>query len=173
MTKNTEYTVVPCKNCDNIWIVQGTPNETTCTLCNERYKFKKLKKLFQTNDKEKAREARALKQAEINGIDHIFKSLLEDGEFDKDVTKSVIDKEYLRKKGINPSIVEDDEKEDNKSKEGRIKDIIDKLDKPTDENIVKKAKEYGISEEKSKEIVDKMCRDGRAMRKRNGEIRIL
>lgn len=166
------YTVVPCKNCDNVWIVSGVPDRTTCTLCNDTHQFKKLKKLYQTDDREEAREARALKQAQVNGVEHVYKALLENGEFDQDVMDSVVDEDYLRKKGIDPSIMEDDGISASSPKE-KIRNIIEELDEPTEEAVLKEAIERGISEGKAESLIDKMCMNAEAMRNRDGTLRIL
>lgn len=168
------YTVVACKECDNAWIVSGIPDRTSCTLCNENYQFKKLKNLYQTYDKEEAREARSLKQAELNGVDHIYKSMLEKGMFDEEVTRAVTDEEYLNKKGIDLDEVNQTTQESgSRSQREIIEDGIELQDEPTDESVAEYAEEHGIDPEKTSDIIDKMCMNGDAMRTRDGMLRLL
>lgn len=171
------YSVVGCSNCDNVWIVDGHPERTSCTMCNEQFKWKQLKKLFTTNDKEQAREARALKQAEVNGVDHIYESMLEKGMFDEDVEDAIADDEYLEQKGIDPEEVKEagggQASGGNQSDKEHVKDAIRKLDSPDDDDVVDYVEEYGVNRDKAYDLIDRLCRQGEAMRKRGGELRLL
>lgn len=168
------YTVVVCTECDYVWIVQDEPDTTSCKQCDTQHKFRKLKHLYTGDDYEKAKEARTLKQAEIQGIDHIYKQLLEDGDFDSDVKDAVVDEKYLQKQNVDPTeVYGEDNNEKPQSKREIIEVAIDELDTPTDENVIEFAEEYGLEEEEVTEFIDLLCRHGEAMRKRDGTIRLL
>ena len=54
-----------------------------------------------------------------------------------------------------------------------VRDAVEFLDEPTDDEVIDFAVERGVDSQRAVEIVDKMCMEGEAMRKRNGGIRLL
>jgi hypothetical protein len=166
--------VVGCSNCDNLWIAYDEPKTTSCTLCGERYKFRKLKKLYSDPDEEKAKQALTLKQAEVNDVEHIEEKLRNSKMFDTDVKRAISDEEYLKRKGVSVDGDEDDGTDfSSLSDEELVMEAVSEVDEPTEENIISFTEQYGVSEKKTREMIDRLCLNGEAMRKRNGEIRLL
>ena len=53
------YAVVGCNECDALWVVEGRPESTSCPRCEKRHRFGKLKKFYESEHADEAREARS------------------------------------------------------------------------------------------------------------------
>jgi hypothetical protein len=165
------YFVVACKNCKNAWIVSGVQETTSCTLCNNTYKFKQMKKMYETPDKEEAKEALTLKQAQLNGLEDVYNEMVEEVDFSRDVMEQLVPE----KDGELLDTYETETREDapSNNKEWVLR-AVNELDSPSDEDVVEWVKgRTDISEEVVFEILDALCIEGEIIRKRGGELEVV
>ena len=166
-----EYTVVGCTKCDNLQIVKGAPKTTNCKRCTRTMTFKKLKQFYRTKNREAAANARALKLAARAGDEEQFKMLLESGSLNIGDARAVTDAEFLRKNGINPDILDEDE---STSSREAVAEALDSLDNPTVPDIVAYVdEEHGLAESEVRREIDRRSQRGDIMRRPDGTVRIL
>ncbi len=174
------YTVVGCSQCESVKIVAGGSATTVCTRCQNRIDVGSARTIFESEDLEAAKEARSVAMARRDGFEHLVEEIVQQEVVDDQVSEQVVDEELLRKEGVDTGEAEaagevDRSKTDGESKpQVRIvKDAVEFLDQPTDEDVVEFAVDRGVSAERVEEIVDRMCMQGEAMRTKAGEIRLL
>ena len=94
------YSVVGCRECRALWIVEGRPETTQCPRCRRRHQFSKLRAFAETDDADDAARVRSSMLAER----------ADDGEFvDPEAVDvdgvGMDDVEYLSASGIDPDAV--------------------------------------------------------------------
>lgn len=152
------YYVVVCpdKYCRGISILNKKIKTPSCRKCNKSYNWEKFKISYETEvhtDAIMARTELLTKQSD-NGPS--FDEIKESGGLED------ADRAYPEK----------DNKNDNRSSKEIILDIIDELDEPTIENIIKKSISNEINEDKARKIVDKVLYEGYAI-KNNGQLKLI
>lgn len=169
------YAVVGCGRCSALWVVEGWPETTQCPRCRKRHRFERLKKFVETEDPERAREARAsmLADREDAAADLNFSRLARDAE-----EAGVDDAEYLEASGVNADAVEaaGDRAEGrvggSRSRREVVVDALRALDRPTEEEVVEHVRGGGISPEYVRKALRKLEARGE-ITERDGHYRLL
>lgn len=101
------YSVVGCRECDALWVVEGRPETTGCPRCGTRHRFDRLRRLAETSDEDAARQARSALLAERSGHGEALAELGTYAEVAEQLDDvGVTDEEYLRAAGLDPEAVE-------------------------------------------------------------------
>ncbi|XGI83255.1 DUF5817 domain-containing protein [Halorutilales archaeon Cl-col2-1] len=173
------YSVVGCSNCESVKIVEGRPKTTTCHSCGKTLKFDSLRVFHETDDLEEAKEARSLMLAKRNDMETLYNGLMEEDVFNTKVEENFGEDELLDEKGVDTEEIKE-ARERKSSKSGVSKpqkrivmDAVENIESPTDDDIIEYARQRGVDEERTEEIIDSMCIEGEAMRQRDGSIRLV
>jgi len=156
-------------------------NETTvCNKCQSQIDLKKARKIFQSDDLEEAKEARSMALARRQGFEGIADEIAEEGIVSESVTERFCEEEVMEKEGVDTGAVEEagDVSRDTTDGESMpqkriVRDAVEFLDEPTDDDIAEFAADRGVDRDKAFEILDKLCMEGEAMRTREGVVRLV
>ncbi|KTG27793.1 DUF5817 domain-containing protein [Haloferax profundi] len=166
------YAVVGCTDCANMWLLSN-PRESktaTCPRCGTRHQTKKLRRFFESEDRDAARQARSALLAKKHGDSEAFAQVAHVSELDRQVDESGIDdREYLEGSGLDADEVFDAGEQ---AKHGRaassgsvdrvtaVKDAVRNGDRPTEDEIVAAVTEQGVPDEKARDVLEKLRRRG-------------
>ncbi len=174
------YTVVGCSQCESVKIVHGGSQTTVCNRCQSQINVGSARTIFESDDLEAAKEARSVAMAKRDGFDHLVEEIVEQDVVTEDVSQQVAGDELMQKEGVDAERAEQAGEVDRAKTDGEskpqvriVKDAVEFLDQPTDEDVTEFAVDRGVSPEKVEEIVDRLCMEGEAMRTKAGEIRLL
>ena len=156
-------------------------NETTvCNKCQSQIDLGKARKIFQSEDLEEAKEARSMALARRQGFEGIADEIAEEGIVSESVTERIGEDEMMDQEGVDTEAVEEAGEVSRETTDGEskpqtriVKDAVENLEEPTDEDIAGYAEERGVGRNKAFEIVDKLCMEGEAMRTREGIVRLV
>jgi len=174
------YIVVGCSDCESVKIATEGNETTVCNKCQSQIDLKKARRIFRSDDLEEAKEARSMALARRQGFGGIAEEIAEEGIVSDTVTERLGEDELMEEEGVDTEAVEEagdvsrDATDGESKPQARIvKDAVEFLDEPTDDDIAEFAEERGVGHEKAFEIVDKLCMEGEAMRTREGVVRLL
>ena len=174
----TIRTVTVCSNCKTVFIVKKLPKTTTCRGCGKRHKFKKLKRYYQTEDKDAARKARTEFQARVRDLDDHFERAREKGVLEDTADQLITDDEYLDAKGVDPEAVADAEERAieathrQKSQKDIVLDAVTEQENPNRDDVRAYAEQFGMDGEKALKKLDKFREYGEVSGTYNGPFRI-
>ena len=163
------YSVVGCRDCHGLWIVEGCPETTRCRQCGKRHQFKKLRTFAETDTSEAAARVRSSMLAE-RADDGEF---VDPGEIDT-AAVGVSDDEFLSASGIDPSEVSaagkraEDGTAQSRSRKQVLLDGLDDLDEPTEIALKEYAAAVGVSESYVERALAKLQRAGEVTRTNEG-----
>ena len=160
------YAVVGCSECSALWIVEGHPKTTQCPRCRTRHRFEKLKSFVETPDENEARDARAAMLAERSGGEEARKALESFETMERRAEEAgMSDEEYLEGSGIAPDEVldagEDGEAAGASSNREIVLEGLERLDEPTESELVAYAIDRGVPESYAREALAKLVKAGR------------
>jgi hypothetical protein len=137
--------------------------------------LKKLKKLYECDDREVAKEARSLKQAQLYGHEALHEQMVENVDFSRDVMEDlVVSEKFEEEKGVSDLDVGESSSGRSLSRKEWVVEGIESLDSPTDEEVAEWVFEQdGVEQDVVFDLIDGLCREGEAMRKRDGSLRVL
>ncbi|WP_411966940.1 DUF5817 domain-containing protein [Haloferax sp. YSSS75] len=166
------YAVVGCTDCGNLWLLSD-PRESktaTCSRCGRRHQTKKLRRFFESEDRDAARQARSALLAKKHGDSEAFAQVEHVAELDRQVDESGIDdREYLEGSGLDADEVFDAGEQARRGRASSsgsvdrltaIKDAIRDGDRPTEDEVVAAASEQGVPAEKARDLLEKLRRRG-------------
>jgi DNA replicative helicase MCM subunit Mcm2 (Cdc46/Mcm family) len=167
------YSVVGCRNCHALWIVEKRPETTRCPRCRRRHQFKSLRAFAETETSEAAARVRSSMLAER----------ADDGEFvdpnEIDIESVGVDEvEFLAASGVDTDAVAaardraEGSTERSRSQKQVLLDGVDELDEPTRANLVEYATAAGIPESRVERAIEKLHHSGEITRA-NGAYREL
>jgi hypothetical protein len=158
------YSVVGCKECLALWVVEDRPETTQCPRCRKRHQFGKLKQFAETETSEAAARVRSSMLAD-RADDGEF---LDPAEIDiEDV--GVGDEEYLTASGLDSQeVTAAGERAEggsggsggSRSRKQVVLDALSELEEPTDDTIRAYAAEAGIAESYVDRALKKLRRAG-------------
>ncbi|MFP4174956.1 MAG: DUF5817 domain-containing protein [Halobacteriales archaeon] len=174
------YKVVGCSNCESVKIAVEGDETTVCNRCQNQIDVDAARTIFRSEDLEEAKEARSIALARQQGFDDIADDIVEGGIVSENVGERFGEDEILEDRGVDTEAVEkagevsrDATDGESKPQTRIVKDAVEFLDEPTDDDIAEFAEERGVARDKAFEIVDKLCMEGEAMRTREGTVRLL
>lgn len=158
--------MVGCPECAALWIVQTDTETTRCPRCGSRHRLDKLKLFVRTGDETVAREVRASLLANRQGEEAAFDEIEDFGTLAERAEVDVVaDDEYLATSGLDPSAVEAAGERamsgtDSRDRRTIIEDTIRDLEQPTEEAVAEQAREAGLSEDETRELLGRLVREG-------------
>ncbi|MFB6138710.1 MAG: DUF5817 domain-containing protein [Halobacteriaceae archaeon] len=165
------YAVVGCSDCSALWVVADDPETTECPRCGTRHTFDRLKRFFEGEDPESAREARAALLADRADAGDAFASGAAFAEMTDAADAEVVDEaERLAAAGIDPEAVaaagERASGGDQSSESGGgtrrevVLAAVEALDAPTAGDVADRVAERGVGPEAAREALEKLVRAG-------------
>ena len=175
------YAVVGCNNCSMLWLLTdpGSADSAQCPRCERTHQTSKLKRLFESEDRSAAREARSALLAKKQGDSEAFADVAHVSELEQQAEDAGIDdREYLEESGIDADSVaaaSETARETAGSHDEIVREAVREAggeDRPTESEIVDYAADRGVPEEKTSKLLEKLCRMGDASESR-GRYRLL
>lgn len=161
------YSVVGCRECHALWIVEDQPDTTQCPTCGRRHRFKKLRAFAEVDSSAAAARVRSSMLAER----------ADEGEFvdpqEIDVEDVGMDEiEFLSASGIDTDAVAAARTRSEmgagagstRSRKQVVLDGIEELDQPTRAAIVEYAEAAGVPESYVDRALEKLRRAGELTR---------
>jgi DNA-directed RNA polymerase subunit RPC12/RpoP len=171
------YAVVGCTECSALWLLSDPESAETarCPRCGRRHRVEKLRRLFESDDRDAARQARAELLARKQGATEAFSNLESVAELERRAGEPAVDdREYLEESGVDADAVaaagrEDDE---SRSRDQVIRDAIREGDRPAEEEVVAYATDHGVPADAARDLLDTLTRRGEVSESR-GRYRLL
>jgi DNA-directed RNA polymerase subunit RPC12/RpoP len=172
------YAVVGCTDCAALWLLSDPDSSETarCPRCGRRHRVRKLRRLFESDDRETARQARAELLARKQGASEAFSSLDSVAEMERQVEEPVVDdREYLEASGLDADAVAaagETGGRGTRSREQVVRDAIREGDRPTESEVVDYATDHGVPADAARDLLETLTRRGEASESR-GRYRLL
>jgi hypothetical protein len=163
------YAVVGCNQCAAMWLLTdpGTSESATCPRCGKTHRTAKLKRFYESDDRNAAREARAALLAKKRGESATFAEIDHVSDLERAAEDAgVDDREYLEASGIDADAVADAGARaegggsGSRSRTDIVRDAVRAVDEPTEENVVAHATEHGVPTEAARDLLTKLTRRG-------------
>lgn len=171
------YAVVGCNRCESLWVVEGTPETTSCPSCEKRHRFRKLKKFHEAATSEGAKDARSRLLAARGGQDPdelgSFSTLGREAD-----RAGVSDEEYLEASGVDTDAVSAAGERAGRGQGGSrsrrevVLEALRELDRPTEAEVTDYATDAGVPAEYVERALTKLSRSG-AVSESGGRYRLL
>lgn len=166
------YAVVGCTNCSMLWLLSDPKTATTaqCPRCQRTHQIKKLKTLFESEDRTAAQQARSALLAKKQGDSAAFAEVDHVADLEQQTDQPVVDdREYLEASGLNADEVaaagDHSAGSQSKPRDEILREAVRTAggdDQPTESEIVAYAEKQGVPAEKTGELLIKLCRRGQA-----------
>jgi hypothetical protein len=173
------YSLVGCRECDALWIVDGRPETTNCPRCQTRHPFDRLKSFAQDEDEALVREARTRLLATRQGDAEAIADLDHYEELEAELEDAGIDDEaYLEQVGIDADAVaaaggaDSGETSGSESRKEIVRRGVRELDAPTADDVVDFASDRDVPRDRARKLLDRMVRAGEVS-ETGGEYRAL
>jgi DNA-directed RNA polymerase subunit RPC12/RpoP len=175
------YAVVGCNGCSALWLLSD-PDESEsarCPRCGTRHRTAKLRRLYQSPERDAARQVRAAILAERQGADEAFDALPSVSEMEADATAAgVDDAAYLDALGVDPEAVAAAGERgggaggSSGDRATVVRDALATVDEPTETAVVEYATARGVPAEAARELLERLVRRGEAT-EHGGRYRLL
>lgn len=165
------YAVVGCNNCSMLWLLSNPQDSKTaqCPRCQKTHQTTKLKRFFESDDRNAAQQARSALLAKKQGHSEAFADVDHVVDLEAQVDEPVVDdREYLEAAGLDADDVAaagDQPTGGSKSRDEIVREAVKKSgggDRPTEADILAYATEQGVPREKARELLQKLRRRGEA-----------
>lgn len=174
------YAVVGCNNCSMLWLLTDPEraDSANCPRCETTHQTSKLKRLFESEDRVAAKEARSALLAKKQDNSEAFADVAHVSELEQQAEDvGIDDREYLEAAGIDADSVAtagETTHEPTGSHDEIVREAVREAsdDRPTESEIVAYAAERGVPDEKTRKLLQKLCRVGDASESR-GQYRLL
>ncbi|WP_129112974.1 DUF5817 domain-containing protein [Halegenticoccus tardaugens] len=170
------YAVVGCTDCGNLWLLSDPGETARCSRCGKRHRTRKLRRFFESDDREQARQVRAAMLARKSGHGDAFSELDDvaamEGRLD-DV--GVDDREFLEGAGLDADEVAAAGDVSGGRARGRreiVEDALREGDRPTEGEVVEYATERDVPADAARDLLAALVRRGEASESR-GRYRLL
>ncbi|WP_459822842.1 DUF5817 domain-containing protein [Halorubrum luteum] len=163
------YAVVGCNRCSNMWLLQNprTSESAQCPRCSKTHRTSKLKRFYESEDREAAREARAALLAEKHGDSEAFADVDHVAELERAVERAGIDdREYLERSGVDADAAFAAGSETtgggsrSRSRTEILRDAVREADEPVEAEIIGYATDHGVPEDAARNLLTKLTRRG-------------
>ena len=175
------YAVVGCNECAAMWLLTDprTSDSANCPRCGKTHQTAKLKRFFESEDRDAAREARAALLAKKRGDSAAFAEIDHISELERAVDDAGVgDREYLEGAGIDADAVSEAGARaegggsNSRSRTEILRDAVRSVDEPTADDIVEHASERGVPADAARELLTKLTRRGE-LSESQGRYRVL
>ncbi|MBP1988377.1 DUF5817 domain-containing protein [Halolamina salifodinae] len=170
------YAVVGCTECGTYWLLTDpeASDSATCPKCGRRHQTKKLKRFYETEDREAAREARAALLAKKHGNSEAFDEVAHVSELEAEVEESGLsEREYLEQSGLDAdevAVAGDTSKQSSRSRDEKVRDAV--REGGTEEEILARAVDDGVPRGAAEKLLEKLRRQGEVIQS-GGELRLV
>jgi len=164
------YAVVGCNACSNLWLVRDLRSSETakCSRCGKTHQTAKLKRLFESDDRDAAREARSALLAKKRGDSEAFAAVDHVSELEHAVEDAGIDdRTYLEGAGLDADAIDEAAARSIKSgggssqsREEIVREAVAVTDDPTRENIVAYATARGVPADTAQTLLTALTQRG-------------
>lgn len=162
------YSVVGCRDCEALWVVEGRPDTTHCPRCETRRAFGKLRTFVQTDDPDTAREGRAALLARRQDAGDVFADLDPFGTLGSRVDEAdTTDESYLAAAGVDTDEVaaagRRAERGPHHGANSRVEVVrrgLSELEAPTEDDVVAYATNRGIEGSDAREVLERLVDSG-------------
>jgi hypothetical protein len=159
------YAVVGCTDCAALWLLSDPESSKTarCPRCGRRHQTRKLRRFFESDDRDAARQARAELLAKKQGASEAFAELETVAEMDSPAQEPAVDdREYLEESGLDADEVAAAGREERRSRtrDEIVRDAIRERDRPDEDAIVDYAVDNGVPAEAARDLLAKLTRRG-------------
>ena len=175
------YAVVGCNECAAMWLLTDpqASDSANCPRCGKTHRTTKLKRFFESDDRDAAREARAALLAKKRGDSAAFAEIDHVSELERAVDDAGIDdREYLEASGIDADAVSEagtraeGGRSPSRSRTEILRDAVRAVDEPTEDAVVAHASDRGVPADAARELLTKLTRRGELSESR-GRYRVL
>ena len=175
------YAVVGCSNCSMLWLLSDPRDSNTaqCPRCGKTHQTNKLKRLFESDDRSAAQQARSALLAKKQGQSATFADVDHVADLESQTDQPVVDdQEYLEAAGLDAEAVAtagDHDSGGSQSRDEIVREAVAAAgdeDRPTEAQIIDYASQRGVPADKAGELLVKLCRRGEAS-KSGGRYRLL
>lgn len=161
------YAVVGCGACDALWLVAdpGDAETTTCPGCNRTHRTDRLRRLFESEDRAAASEARATMLARRGDAEGAFEAVPSGADLERAAEAAgVDDREYLARRGVDPEAAaaagETARSEGATDRAGVVREAVERLDAPTEADVVAYATDRGVPADAVRDLLSRLVRRG-------------
>jgi DNA-directed RNA polymerase subunit RPC12/RpoP len=172
------YAVVGCTDCGSLWLVSDPDASKTaqCPRCGRRHRTKKLRRLFESGDRDAARQARAELLAKRQGASEAFAELAPVAAMEREAAEPAVDdEEYLERSGLDADAVAaagETGEGGTRSRDQVVRDAVRGQDRPTADEIVDYATDHGVPADAARDLLETLVRRGDVSESR-GRYRLL
>jgi len=154
-----------------LWLLSDPRDSKTaqCPRCGKTHQTKKLKQLFESDDRSAAQQARSALLAKKQGQSEAFADVDHVADLETQATDPAVDdREYLEAAGLDADTVAaagDQSAGGSQSRDEIIREAVEAAgsdDQPTESEVVDYASQRGVPSEKASELLLKLCRRGEA-----------
>ena len=161
------YAVVGCTDCAALWLVSDpdASKTTRCPRCGRRHQTRKLRRFFESDFEDEARQARSELLAKKQGASEAFDSLDSVAELARRADEPVVDdREYLERSGIDADEVAEASasRPQSRSRDQIVEDAVREQDRPTEADIVDYAVDHGVPADAARSLLERLTRRGDA-----------
>lgn len=170
------YAVVGCTQCGSYWLLSdpGESASATCPRCGRSHQTKKLKRFFESEDRDAARQARAALLAKKHGDSAEFADVAHVSELEAQLDdRAVSDEEFLEGSGIDADEVAaagETRKNAARSRDEIVRDAVREHD--TEADVLDYAEEHGVPRDAASDLLEKLRRRGDVVES-GGTLRLL
>jgi hypothetical protein len=162
------YAVVGCTDCSNLWLLAdpADADSAQCSRCGKRHQTSKLRRFFESPDREEARQARSALLADKQDAGDAFSTLDSVSEMEWQLDDSgVSDDEYLDAAGLDADEVRragegSTRSGGSQSRDEVVREALREQDRPTDSEVIEYAEARGVPAERARDLLDKLTRRG-------------
>jgi hypothetical protein len=171
------YAVVGCTDCAALWLLSEPDSSKTarCPRCGRRHQTRKLRRFFEAEARDVARQARAELLAKKQGATEAFSDLETVAEMEaRTRDPAVDDREYLEESGLDFEEVAAAGRDDSTSRtrDQVVRDAIREGDRPDEDTVVAYAVDNGVPAEAARDLLETLTRRGEVSESR-GRYRLL
>jgi endonuclease V-like protein UPF0215 family len=164
------YAVVGCTECSNLWLLAdpGEADSAQCSRCGKRHRTSRLRRFFESPDRDEARQARSALLADKQDAGDAFADLESVSEMEWHLDDSgVSDDEYLDAAGLDADEVrrageQSTQSGGSASRDEVVREALREQDRPTEAAVVAYAEARGVPAESAQTLLEKLTRRGEA-----------
>lgn len=160
------YAVVGCRACGALWVLSDPGDSETagCPRCRKRHRIDRLRRFYESEDREAAREARAAMLADRADASEAFAETPSVAELEGRTDETAVsDREYLERSGIDADEVDaagEGRERTTRSRPEIVRDAIRRGDSPTESDVVEYATDHGVPPDAARDLLDRLVRRG-------------
>jgi hypothetical protein len=159
------YAVVGCTDCAALWLVSDPESAKTaqCPRCGRRHQLRKLRRFFESDDRDAARQARAELLAKKQGASEAFERLDSVAAMERQVDEPAVDdREYLTASGLDADAVAaaGEREERSRSRDEVVRDAVGQQNRPTETAVVDYATEHGVPADAARDLLEALVHRG-------------